>query len=271
VSGSPAELSPHQTLSNFDGKGFRCLEFQQPAGHVIQKHFHSSPILLFVFAGSITERIQNRWNEYRPASVVLRPAGESHTHHYGNRGVHCLAVEIGSEILGEFPEAAKQCETYSFTSDGSSFSNGLRLWRTIHRLDSARSITAEELLLRTLNGFLPPFACSTNIAPRWLRQAVEIIHESFLEDLTLSGIAKNAGVHPVYLADTFRKFYGSTVGNTIRKLRLDHAIQQLIHTELSITEIALESGFFDHSHFTNFVRQRTGLTPSALRKVTTAI
>jgi len=53
----------------------------------------------------------------------------------------------------------------------------------------------------------------------------------------------------------------------IQKVRLEHA-RRLLHTELPITEVALQCGYTDHSAFTRQFKSSTGFTPRQYRQAT---
>ncbi|MBI3758432.1 MAG: AraC family transcriptional regulator, partial [Deltaproteobacteria bacterium] len=44
--------------------------------------------------------------------------------------------------------------------------------------------------------------------PHWLAQARHILDRDFRESLTTTQIARSVGVHPVYLAQVFRQYFG---------------------------------------------------------------
>ena len=99
-------------------------------------------------------------------------------------------------------------------------------------------------------------------APRWLREVRRSIEMRFDEPLTLSVLADEAGVHPTHLARAFRAQYARTVGEMLRERRIEHAKQQLF-CGVAPSEIALDAGFADQSHFTRVFRRLTGTTPAA--------
>src|SRR5262249_39641084 len=102
-------------------------------------------------------------------------------------------------------------------------------------------------------------------APLWLRQAREMIVAHFSETLRLTEIAAKVGVHPVYLATTFRQKYGVTVGEFVRKLRIEHACAELMKGQSALAEIALQAGFVDQSHFSKVFKTYIGTTPARYR------
>lgn len=102
--------------------------------------------------------------------------------------------------------------------------------------------------------------------PRWLCHVSERVHAEFTRRLTLAECAREAGVHSVHLAQSFRARHGESFGQCIRRLRIDLASRQLTQTAKSIAEIALDSGFADQSHFTKAFKRARGLTPAAFRR-----
>lgn len=103
--------------------------------------------------------------------------------------------------------------------------------------------------------------------PSWLKHARDMFREHFSEPLTLGQVAELVGVHPVYLASAFRTHYGSTVGEFVRRLRIEYAAREISSTDEHITHIALKAGFADHSHLTKTFKRLTGLTPRQYRSL----
>jgi AraC family transcriptional regulator len=67
------------------------------------------------------------------------------------------------------------------------------------------------------------------------------------------------------LAQTFHKAYQCTVGEYVRKLRIDYACHELATSTKPIVEIALAAGFCDQSHFTRTFKRSIGAAPSQYR------
>jgi AraC family transcriptional regulator len=101
--------------------------------------------------------------------------------------------------------------------------------------------------------------------PRWLEQTKEMLHESFLEPLTLSGIAETVGVHPVYLASVFRRYYRCSVGEYKRRLQVEFACGEIASTAAPLSQIALAAGYADQAHFSRTFKRFTGMTPTEYR------
>lgn len=86
-------------------------------------------------------------------------------------------------------------------------------------------------------------------------------------ELTPGRVAELLKLPPRYLHKLFAE-QGTSVGRYIRSERLDKSAAALIdpaQANLSITEIALRSGFKDLGHFSRSFRSRFGLAPSDYR------
>ncbi|MDQ3684783.1 MAG: AraC family transcriptional regulator [Acidobacteriota bacterium] len=103
--------------------------------------------------------------------------------------------------------------------------------------------------------------------PCWLEQAKDLLHAQFAENLVFMDIAESFGVHPVHFAHIFRKFYGCTMGEYVRRLRVDSASRLLTSTDSSLADVAVTSGFSDQSHFSKTFKHATGMTPAQYRAV----
>jgi AraC family transcriptional regulator len=101
--------------------------------------------------------------------------------------------------------------------------------------------------------------------PRWLRTARDFIESNLLRSLGLIEIANACGVHRVHLAREFRRYFRCTVGEYIRRRRVEHACHLIAHSDLPLSEIASQCGFSDQSHFSATFRRQVGVTPARFR------
>lgn len=99
---------------------------------------------------------------------------------------------------------------------------------------------------------------------RRVRQAKSIMHECQDGRLTLDQIAKQIGVSPIYLTQSFKRAEGISLYRYQTRLRLARALDRLRDVQ-SITDLALELGYSSHSHFSAAFRCEFGVTPSNFR------
>ena len=103
-------------------------------------------------------------------------------------------------------------------------------------------------------------------APAWLHDARAFLHERCGDTVEMRAIAAAVGVHPVHLSRAFRRHFGVTMGEELRRLRVQRACETLVHTRHGLSRIALALGFSDHAHFTRVFKRHVGLTPTDFRR-----
>jgi AraC family transcriptional regulator len=99
-----------------------------------------------------------------------------------------------------------------------------------------------------------------------LSTLLDYLDDTFEQEWTLTNMAAEVGVHPVYLCRSFSEHFDCTLGEYIRKLRVLRGRQLLAIDDGTLAEIALQSGFADQSHFTRVFKKHFGLTPSDCRR-----
>lgn len=85
------------------------------------------------------------------------------------------------------------------------------------------------------------------------------------EELDLACLASLAGFSPFHFHRIFAALMGETVAEYIRRLRLAAAVQRLLQSSESVTEIALTVGYETPAAFTKAFRKRFGIAPITLR------
>lgn len=99
-----------------------------------------------------------------------------------------------------------------------------------------------------------------------LREASEYLHANYTEKVSMETVARIAGLSLRQLERRFRETFKTSPREYITKLRVLRACELLSGSAKPITEIALDSGFYDHSSFSKKFRQMMGQTPRDYRK-----
>lgn len=92
-----------------------------------------------------------------------------------------------------------------------------------------------------------------------------LVEKHFLEETALAAYARRLGVGANHLNDVVREATGRAAGEHIRLRRLLSAKRQLLHSELSVSEIGYRLGFRDASYFSRFFRRHEKLSPAEFR------
>ncbi len=96
-------------------------------------------------------------------------------------------------------------------------------------------------------------------------RVVAAMEENISVPLPLSALSEIANLSGRQLNRIFKRSTGETVIEYYRNLRLEFAMNLVRSSALSITQIALATGFSGSSHFTTVFRTRYGSLPSSLR------
>jgi AraC family transcriptional regulator len=101
---------------------------------------------------------------------------------------------------------------------------------------------------------------------RYTVHEIEMLLSHRVEDrLTLIGIARAVGLSAYHVCRLFRRVTGINLHQYRRRLRIREALTGVLESGRSLTEIALDTGFSSHSHFTDIFRQEFHTTPSSVR------
>lgn len=85
--------------------------------------------------------------------------------------------------------------------------------------------------------------------------------------LTLDVLARQAGLKRSHFAAAFRLATGRSPHQFVIERRIEAARRLLLTGEMSISEVAFQTGFAHQSHLSRALRKHTGHTPLALRRV----
>ncbi|MGL5061961.1 MAG: helix-turn-helix domain-containing protein [Microcoleus sp.] len=107
------------------------------------------------------------------------------------------------------------------------------------------------------HGGLPPYLCD---------RALEFIESHLDRPFTLAQLAGVLGMSVYYFCRQFKQSMGVPPHQYVTRRRIEKAKNLLWHTQLPISDIALQVGFETPNAFSRLFRQLTGTTPKDFRK-----
>ena len=246
--------------------GLRLAEVAYPAGYQTPQHSHDLPQLCLVRKGIFAEVYDRKNREVSPLSLITRPAGESHTQRFHESEVHCLIVEVEHGWLERVREHRVSLDHPAACHGGLSTWLATRLYQEFQLADEASSLAIEGLTLEVMAELSRHHVkTSGRKPPKSIEQTKELLHAHFSESLALDDIARSVGTHPVHLARMFRRYHHCTIGEYVRKLRIESACREISTTDCQLALIASQTGFYDQSHFSRTFKRMMGITPGQYR------
>ena len=247
-------------------------ESRYESGHVSPAHAHEQAYFYTVLRGVHRDTFDSRTLHPKPLSLVFHPASQIHSHRCETEtGVSLFNIEIAPEWHSRLGDDVTLSNAAHF-DDAAVAILTRRLYREFLATDAAAPLAIESLLLEMVACIarkqLTTLYHSGGAPPLWLQHARDLLHAHFRDDLSINAIANAVGIHPVHLARTFRRQYHSTIGDYIRRLRVEYSAERLASSPESLSEVALDAGFADQSHFSRSFRRIMGVTPGEFRRTT---
>jgi AraC family transcriptional regulator len=121
-------------------------------------------------------------------------------------------------------------------------------------------------LVRRHSGALPVHRFAGGMTPLTLRRCVEFMEAHLDEDLRLHELAREAGVSTSHFIRSFRRSTGQTPHQFLLHRRVRRAQSLMRDRRISLTEVALASGFADQHHLARVFRRIARVTPSSYRR-----
>ena len=248
--------------------GLTLTESLYPANLKMPMHVHEPVYFGIVLNGRYTETLARRTRECKPLTTVFHPSGERHAVAFHSRASRIFRIELSAAWRARLSSYTKFPDQSAEATGGLLASLALRLYNEYRHRDGWSPMAIEGLALEIFAELSRATTKAANdSAPRWLEQAKEILAAQLTDTPTLAALAARVGVHPVHLAREFRKRFNCTVGDFIRRLRIESACGEIAQSDAPLCEVALRAGFYDQSHFSNTFKRFTGMTPAAYRTV----
>jgi AraC-like DNA-binding protein len=109
-------------------------------------------------------------------------------------------------------------------------------------------------------------AARGGLTTRALRCVREYIDGHLAENIRLEVLAEVAGLSRCHFARAFKQSVGVAPHGYVMQRRLERAERLLAETNLSLCQVALDSGFSDQSHFSSCFRRSFGESPRSFRR-----
>jgi len=264
--------NPVRSRSLVDGQAYLHREFRAGELRVTHKsytrnftqgwHEHAEASVDLVLSGGGLGVYGGR--EVVAAPGVIAYFGRQIRHRFaaGHGGIRSMHLVIPDSVFGEFQDlggvAARELDHTR------ALGLAVQLYQEISLPDRSTGLGVESLCYE-LFGEVCGAGHHGKRGEGWLREAVEILHDSSDSTLSLTWLAGIVGVSRGHFARAFRGVMGCTPGAYHRAVRVSHAARAIAGGE-SIVRAAQQTGFADQAHLTRVFSAQIGLTPARFQK-----
>lgn len=246
--------------------GITLAETTYASGHTVAAHAHPTTLVALTLDGQMNE-LRGRAVVPCPAGTLLvHPREEQHAHRFESGG-RLFLMQLGTDWMQRM-KSLGIAEPSSPLDLRRSRANAIvgELYAEFLQADNASELGIEGYALAMLGELARGQARGErSTRPPWLRRAADLLQASVDGGVELGAIAAEVNVSPVHLARSFKAHFGTTMGEYLRRLRVERARKQLVSTTKTLGQIAFEAGFADQAHFTRTFRHMVGVTPGAYR------
>lgn len=225
-------------------------------------HAHENMHFCMIFQEGKAETKSATKYSQKGGSIFFYHSNEAHrwsTSELISKGIN---IEIGTDFLHKY-DFTETAIKQAIESRINAKSLMLRIRQEMLLNGSESHLSIESLLLELVS---PQENDHIRKLPHWVIALEQLLAENWDSKMTLSEIAQILQIHPITISKNFKKYFGSTLGEYIRKLRIENSIKLIKSSNLSLSQIAFECGFADQSHFIRLFKSHTGFLPKDFRK-----
>lgn len=251
-------------------------------GEGVHWHHHVEMELTLFTKGKGTRFVGDHIGEFDAGDLVLLGSNLPHYWHApgGNAGVSIQWHFPTAHPIWEFAELSAVRKVFGEAERGFRL-KGRTAARVATLLEDMGRMKAGERLSRLIELFtaladMPKkdrdilssrsFAGTGSRHQPAIAAAVRYMVGHFREEIRIGDLLKLTGMSRPTFARQFKEHAGRTMSAFVIKLRLQAACAELMETEKSITEIALNCGFGEISFFNRLFRREKGCSPREFRK-----
>lgn len=241
-------------------------------------HWHHNLEFDLVLEGCIRGRIGGKPVEIHPGEIFFVNSGELHeTDARDNPVMRSVTVLLSDEMLREY---CPDLENWYFAFEKGS-SQQERLAELILRcariqqekeafyelelsieLRRICQILLKECRRKKDNNRNSQKRLSTNR----VKKCISYMEENYESPLSISDMAVVMGMTPAYFSRFFHQSTGQTFHSYLTWIRLQHVQKQLLETEATVMELALNGGFPNVKSFITAFQKEYGMTPARFRR-----
>jgi AraC family transcriptional regulator len=227
--------------------------------------FHKNSSFTFVLNGGWVETRECHAHECKAGDVLFYDKGIIHKNSQYLDDSRHFNLELSEQWLrhydvpfnpGHSAFVLKKCDIKFLF---------IQLYREFLDRDRASALSLSRILLQIIGHV--SHELNERKKPAWVPEIRELLVANWSDNFSLHEIAATINIHPVTISKNFTRYFGCTLGEFIRKYRIEKALTLIRTTDRSLTDIALTCGFADQSHFTRNFKKLTGSLPLHYRKI----
>lgn len=238
-------------------------------------HFHEHYVIGFMEAGERFLSCKNKEYVLKKGDIVLFNPGDNHAcSQVGDRGLDYRFFNISKEIMLDLAEEITKTRVLpgfsrNVVCDDDDAACYLYPLHQMIMSGSTEFGKEEDLLLlisHLIQNYGQPFESCIPECSDEIDKACAFMDQHYPERIYLDQICRQAGLSKSTLLRAFTKTKGVTPYRYLEAIRINEA-KKLLEQGVTPVEAAMQTGFSDQSHFTNYFSSFIGLAPGVYREI----
>ena len=231
-------------------------------------HFHEYYVIGFIENGSRYLSCKNKEYTIEPGDLLVFNPGDNHTcEQIDDKTLDYRCINIQPEIMRKatIEITGRDCLPY-FTTQVVFHSELVSLLSELHLviMQEGKDFRKEEIFFLLLKQLIEEYTdemLSPNFEHNMETKAIcEFLEKNYRNNITLNDLCNLTGLSKYHLLRSFTKQKGISPYSYLETIRIDKA-KKLLEQGILPIDVALQTGFSDQSHFSNFFKKFIGLTP----------
>lgn len=232
-------------------------------------HFHEYYVIGYIEQGQRFLSCKNKEYTIEPGDLLLFNPRDNHAcEQIDGRTLDYRCINIQPEIMSKavLDITGKEYLPY-FTPQVIFHSEWVPVLRELHQMlmEEERDFRKEEsfffLLEQLIEDYTEQAVPAENTGQSAEVKAVgEFLEKHYMDNISLADLCNLTGLSKYYLLRSFTKQKGISPYSYLETIRIDKA-KKMLEQGIKPIDVAIQTGFTDQSHFSNFFKKFIGLTP----------
>ena len=227
-------------------------------------HSHNNAHITLFLKGGTSEKRKNFSEVVGPGSLLFYHSDELHMNHDTLFPSKNINIELEENLLKELQISEATIEKSIQNTTFTKFLM-LKIFKESLVADAFSGDTINMLFaqLSNTNSHLERFEKS----PFWVKSLNELLNDCWNENPNLQDLAQVLNLNPITISKHFSKYFGCTLGEYMRRIKIDRSLSLIKSNQNNLTEIGFQCGFSDQSHFIRTFKNQTGFLPKQFQKL----
>ena len=243
--------------------------------YVREKHWHTSIEIFAVLAGSLDFFVNKEEYPLKAGEQIIINSNEIHSIHAPEKN-HTVVLQIPLKQFENYFTAQRfiRFRGQEETTDKKLTSLIKKLYKTYVDRETGYEFKTMSIFYEIMYILIRDYRV-TEAKEKEIRHSRRLdvlskittyMREHYKEDLKLSELAATFGYSDAYLSRMFQKYAKINYKTYLQDIRMAYAYRDLLNTDHTISQIALDNGFCSSRGFSGEFQKRYGILPSEMRR-----